>query len=69
VTSLTQGRRVSTMDRNLTPLDVHLPADIIKLAIDQHGPVVRLSCMEIASGINRLFTPRHTEGGYRSSSK
>ncbi|HTC66188.1 MAG TPA: hypothetical protein VK685_03580 [Candidatus Acidoferrum sp.] len=55
VTSLTQGRRVSTMDRNLTPLDVHLPADIIKLAIDQHGPVIRLSYMEIASGINSLL--------------
>jgi hypothetical protein len=43
------------MDRKLTLSDVHLPADIIKLAIDQHGPVIRLSYMEIASGINRLL--------------
>ncbi len=33
----------------------HLPADIIKLAMDQHGQVLRLSYMEIASGINRLL--------------
>jgi hypothetical protein len=43
------------MDRKLTLSDVHLPADIIKLAIDQHGPVFRLSYMEIVSGINRLL--------------
>jgi hypothetical protein len=43
------------MDRKLTLSDVYLPADIIKLAIDQHGPVIRLSYMEIASGINRLL--------------
>jgi predicted subunit of tRNA(5-methylaminomethyl-2-thiouridylate) methyltransferase len=33
----------------------HLPADIIKLAMMQHGNVIRLSYMEIASGINRLL--------------
>jgi hypothetical protein len=43
------------MDRKLTLSDEHLPADIIKLVIDQHGPVIRLSYMEIASGINRLL--------------
>jgi hypothetical protein len=43
------------MDRKLTLSDVHLPADIVKLVIDQHGPVIRLSYMEIASGINRLL--------------
>jgi hypothetical protein len=43
------------MDRKQTLSDVYLPADIIKLAIDQHGPVIRLSYMEIASGINRLL--------------
>jgi hypothetical protein len=50
-----QSRRISTMDRKLTPLDVRLPADIVKLTIDQHGPLIRLSYMEIASGINRLL--------------
>jgi hypothetical protein len=43
------------MDHKQTLSDVHLPADIIKLVIDQHGPVIRLSYMEIASGINRLL--------------
>jgi hypothetical protein len=43
------------MDRKLAPSDNHLPVDMIKLAIDQHGPVIRLSYMEIASGINRLL--------------
>jgi len=43
------------MDRKQTPSDVYLRTDIIKLAIDQHGPVIRLSYMEIASGINRLL--------------
>lgn len=33
----------------------HLPADIIKLAMEQHGQAIRLSYMEIASGINRLL--------------
>jgi hypothetical protein len=43
------------MDRKLALSDNHLPADMIKLAMDQHGPVIRLSYMEIASGINRLL--------------
>jgi hypothetical protein len=43
------------MDREPTQSEVHLPADIIKLAMDQHGPVIRLSYMEIVSGINRLL--------------
>jgi hypothetical protein len=43
------------MDRKQTLSDVYLRTDIIKLAIDQHGPVIRLSYMEIASGINRLL--------------
>ena len=43
------------MDRKLALSDTHLPVDMIKLAIDQHGPVIRLSYMEIASGINRLL--------------
>jgi hypothetical protein len=43
------------MDRKQTLSDVHLPADITKLVVDQHGPVIRLSHMEIASGINRLL--------------
>jgi hypothetical protein len=32
----------------------YLRTDIIKLAIDQHGPVILLSYMD-ASGINRLL--------------
>jgi hypothetical protein len=43
------------MDRNSLFPEEHLPVDIIKLAIDQHGQVIRLSYMEIASGINRLL--------------
>jgi hypothetical protein len=43
------------MDRKLALSDNHLSVDMIKLAIDQHGPVIRLSYMEIASGINRLL--------------
>jgi hypothetical protein len=43
------------MDRKQALSDVYLRTDIIKLAIDQHGPVIRLSYMEIASGINRLL--------------
>jgi hypothetical protein len=43
------------MDRKLALSDNHLPVDMIKLAMDQHGPVIRLSYMEIASGINRLL--------------
>jgi hypothetical protein len=43
------------MDRKLAPSDVHLTADVIKLATDQHGPVIRLSYMEIVSGINCLL--------------
>ena len=33
----------------------NLPADIVKLALEQHAPVIRLAYMEIASGINRLL--------------
>jgi hypothetical protein len=43
------------MDRNPPFPEEHLPADIVKLALDQHGHVIRLSYMEIASGINRLL--------------
>jgi hypothetical protein len=43
------------MDRNPPFPEEHLPADIIKLAMKQHGNVIRLSYMEIASGINRLL--------------
>ena len=43
------------MDQNPPFSEEHLPPDIIKLAIDQHGHVIRLSYMEIASGINRLL--------------
>jgi len=32
-----------------------LPPDIVKLAIAQHDNVIRLSYIEIASGINRLL--------------
>ena len=32
-----------------------LPADIVNLALVQHGPVIQLAYMEIASGINRLL--------------
>jgi len=43
------------MDRNQPFSEPHLPADIVKLALKQHGPVIRLAYMEIASGINRLL--------------
>ena len=43
------------MDRKPPFSDENLPADIVKLALDQHGHVIRLSYMEIASGINRLL--------------
>jgi UDP-N-acetylglucosamine 2-epimerase len=33
----------------------HLPEDIVKMAIDQHAEVIRLSYVEIASGITRLL--------------
>jgi hypothetical protein len=33
----------------------NLPADFVKMALQQHGPVIRLAYMEIASGINRLL--------------
>jgi hypothetical protein len=33
----------------------HLPADIVKMAIEQHGEAIRLSYVEIASGISRLL--------------
>jgi hypothetical protein len=42
------------MERDFLPGE-HLPADIVKLAIDQHGQVIRLSYAEIASGITRLL--------------
>lgn len=32
-----------------------LPADFVEMALQQHGPVIRLAYMEIASGINRLL--------------
>jgi hypothetical protein len=43
------------MDRNQPFSEPNLPADIVKLALEQHGPVIRLAYMEIASGINRLL--------------
>ncbi len=43
------------MDRNPPFPEENLPADIVKLALDQHSHVIRLSYMEIASGINRLL--------------
>ena len=43
------------MDREPPFSEENLPADIVKLALDQHGHVIRLSYMEIASGINRLL--------------
>jgi hypothetical protein len=50
------GRRtVTTMDQDSIFPEKHLPSDIVKLAIDQHGQVIRLSYMEIASGITRLL--------------
>jgi hypothetical protein len=33
----------------------HLPEDIVKMAIEQHGEAIRLSYVEIASGITRLL--------------
>ena len=36
------------------PDKTHLPSDI-QLAIEQHSQVLRVSYMEIASGINRLL--------------
>jgi hypothetical protein len=43
------------MDRNQPFSESNLPTDIVKLALEQHGPVIRLAYMEIASGINRLL--------------
>jgi hypothetical protein len=43
------------MDRNQPFSEPNLPGDIVKLALEQHGPVIRLAYMEIASGINRLL--------------
>jgi hypothetical protein len=43
------------MDPDSPFSDKHLPVDIIKLAIDQHGHVIRLSYIEICSGIRRLL--------------
>jgi hypothetical protein len=43
------------MDPDSPFSDEHLSADIIKLAIDQNGHVIRLSYLEIASGIRRLL--------------
>jgi uncharacterized phage-associated protein len=39
------------MDRNQPFSEPNLPADIVKLALEQHGPVIRLAYMEI----NRLL--------------
>ena len=33
----------------------HLPPDIVKMAIEQHDAIIRLSYTEIASGITRLL--------------
>jgi hypothetical protein len=46
---------VVRMDTNSPFSDGPLPPDIIKLAINQHGHVIRLSFGEIASGIRRLL--------------
>jgi len=43
------------MDRDSIFPEGHLPSDIVRLALDQHDHVIRLSYMEIASGINRLL--------------
>lgn len=43
------------MDREPPFSEENLPADFVRLALDQHGQVIRLSYMEIASGINRLL--------------
>ena len=43
------------MERDSIFPEQHLPSDIVRLAIEQHGPVIRLSYMEIASGITRLL--------------
>jgi hypothetical protein len=43
------------MDREPPFSEENLPADIVRLALDQHSHVIRLSYMEIASGINRLL--------------
>jgi hypothetical protein len=43
------------MDRNQPFSETNVPVDIVKLALRQHGPIIRLAYMEIASGINRLL--------------
>jgi hypothetical protein len=43
------------MDRNQPFSETNVPVDIVKLALQQHGPIIRLAYMEIASGINRLL--------------
>ncbi len=54
--TVSAGRRtVAPMALDSIFPEKHLPSDIIKLAIDQHGQVIRLSYMEIASGITRLL--------------
>jgi hypothetical protein len=55
VTVVYSARNVARMDANSPFSDGPLPADIIKLAIDQHGHVIRVSYAEIASGIRRLL--------------
>jgi hypothetical protein len=42
------------MDPNPSLSDQQIPAEIQK-ALEQHGQVLRLSYLEIASGINRLL--------------
>jgi len=43
------------MDRNQPFSETNVPVDIVKLALQQHGPIIRLAYMEIASGIKRLL--------------
>jgi hypothetical protein len=58
------------MDRNQPFSEPTLPADIVKLALGQHAPVIRLAYMEIASGINRLLRRGiPTEGRYYAGVK
>lgn len=55
MTVVYSARNVLRMDADSPFSDGPLAADVIKLAIDQHGHVIRVSYAEIASGIKRLL--------------
>jgi hypothetical protein len=55
VTPFIRGRRIPPWTGTNRSRNHICPPDIVKLAFEQHGPVIRLAYMEIASGMNRLL--------------